>query len=53
MSTNINFFYIILVLYILSLIYNIYTYGFTGYYERRIARREARWDKVDEVIGLK
>ena len=54
MSTNINLFYIILFLYIiLSLIYNIYTYGFIGYHERRMARRKTRWEKVDKAIGLK
>jgi hypothetical protein len=53
MSTNIYLLYVIICVYILSLIYNIYTYGFSGYYERRYERRKARWDKVDEVIGLK
>ena len=53
MSTNIYLLYVILFVYILSLFYNIYTYGFTGYYERRMARRQARWDRVDKAIGLK
>ena len=48
-----NIFYVILIIYVLTLIYNIYTYGFTGYYERRIARREARWDRVDRALGIK
>jgi hypothetical protein len=51
MSTNINLFYIIIFIYILSLIYNIYTYGFTGYFQRKIDRRQARWDKVDKAIS--
>lgn len=53
MSTNIYLIYIILFLYISSLIYNIYTYGFTGYFQRRVDRKKARWDKVDQAIGLK
>ena len=53
MSTNIYLLYIIICLYILSRIYYIYTYGFSGYFQRRYERRKARWDKVDEVIGLK
>ena len=48
-----NIFYIILIIYVLTLIYNTYTYGFTGYYERRVARREARWDRVDRALGIK
>ena len=48
-----NIFYFILIIYVLTLIYNIYTYGFTGYYERRMARREARWDRVDRALGIK
>ena len=53
MSTNINIFYVILVLYILSLIYKIYKYGFTGYLQRRVDIKKKRWDKVDQAIGLK
>ncbi len=53
MSTNIYLLYGIIFFYILSLIYNIYTYGFAGYFQRRYERRQARWDKVDSAIGLK
>jgi hypothetical protein len=53
MSTNIYLLYIIIFLYILSLFYNIYKYGFTGYFQRRIDRKKARWEKVDQAIGLK
>jgi hypothetical protein len=53
MSTNIYLLYGIIFLYILSLIYNIYTYGFAGHFQRRYERRQSRWDKIDSVIGLK
>jgi hypothetical protein len=53
MSTNIYLLYAIIFLYISTLIYNIYTYGFAGYFQRRYERRQARWDKVDSVLGIK
>ena len=53
MSTNIYLLYAIIFLYILTLIYNIYTYGFAGYFQRRYERRQARWDKVDQALGIK
>jgi hypothetical protein len=51
MKDNLYYFYIgFLFLGIFSIIYQVYKYGVTGYFDRRVERRAQRVDRITNIF---